>query len=586
MKLEKYSIALFAVLSVMGSFAQVPDSVVNKTVNVTREYRPAITDVGKIIAEPKIIEPTVNKSTPVYSDITTPISGAYNIHTLPATELLHEPSAVKKGFLRLGAGIPLNTLGDFMYPILDDKRNRLDVGLHHLGVFGDKKHAKTSLSLQFDHLFESFDLYAGAGGSHDYFNYYGIPYAGTESFIMSDAASRYGTAYYNDKDGNPVSFWNMSGYPVDNTHWCANGIVGIRSLPLADNLIFDAHVSYKLLYNVSSGISENQVRLDGLFEVPFESNRLGLKAEIYNFGYAVPTSTTFDFPDNYSVVKLNPYFKFVGDEWYVKLGARTGISIGSAGQIFSPSADVDAQWNAIPAYLSLYGALTGDLAVNSLYAIYDENRYLSLSERIKDTYTPVNAYLGFKLSPTYNLLFDVYGQYKIIGNQYFYVNKEFERTTAPADMPDNFSWVYLNNFDVVYSRATRASVGIRGSWDYKDQVNVYLKGAYHYWDVNEEMQAWHLPAWDADFGADVKAGSDVSISTRFYFQDGRYAKLSVSEGTKMDPVFDWNLGVSYAYRDWMSFFLRVNNILNKKYEFYKGYQVQGMNGMVGVAFSL
>ena len=48
---------------------------------------------------------------------------------------------------------------------------------------------------------------------------------------------------------------------------------------------------------------------------------------------------------------------------------------------------------------------------------------------------------------------------------------------------------------------------------------------------------------------------------------------------------DWNLGASYAYRDWMSVFVKLNNILNKKYDYYNGYDVQGINVMAGAAFS-
>ncbi len=577
------TIILF-IFSLSFSNAQTPDSVVNKSVTVTREFQPVITDVGKVITEPKVVEPVVDKSRPVYSDITTPLSVDYSVHTLPATELLHTAAAAKKGFLRLGVGVPLNTLADFMYPVLNDERNRLDVAIHHLGAFVDKKHTKTSASIKFDHLFKSFDLYAGVGGSHDYFNYYGRPFAGTEPFIMADVVNPYGNAIYS-KEGNTISLRDISGLPLDNTHWRANVTAGARSLPLADNLLFDANVNYKLFNSVNRGFSENQIHLNGLFEVPFEFNRLGMDIDIYNFNYTGNLDPQFTFPKSYNLFKLNPYLKLVGTDWFLKLGAKTGISIGGAGQIFTPSADVSGQWNVVPEYLSLYGGVTGDLTVNSLYDIYNENRYLSPQNRITDTYTPVDAYVGIKVSPVYNLLIDVYGQHKIISNQYFYINREFERTTTEAGMPDNFSRIYLNRFDVVLSQANRTSAGMRTAWDYKNQINIYLKGAYHLWDVKDEAHAWHLPSWDADFGANVKVGNDISVNTQFIFQDGRYAKLSDAQGTKMEPVFDWNIGAAYAYRDWMSVFFRVNNILNRKYEFYRGYEVQGINGMIGAAFS-
>lgn len=582
------TVALLIVFPSELLVSQTPDSVVNKSVTVTRDYQPVITDVGKVITAPKIVEPSVNKTKPIYSNIATPLSVDYSIHTLPAEELLHTPQSTKPGFLRLGMGFPLNSLADFMYPVLNDERNRLDVSLHHLGAFMDKKHSKTTLSVMYNHLFSKFDLYAGVGGSHDYFNYYGSPFASSEPFIMAEYArqDRFGQTMYRTPENNEISLYNISGLPLDNTHWRAGVTVGGRSLPLADNLIFDASLNYRLLNNVSNKISENQILLKGLFEVPFDLNRLGMDVFIYNFSYSGTDISYLAFPDNYSVIKLNPYYKLVGDSWYLRLGAKTGISIGGAGQIFSPSADVSGQWNAVSEYLALYAGVTGDLTVNSWYNIYDENRYLSSHIRIKDTYSPVDAYLGVKVSPVYNLLFDVYGQYKIISNQYFYINRPYERTGVPLpDLPGSFDKLFHNRFDVVYSHADRASVGARASWDFKNQINVYAKAAHHFWNVKEEAKAWHLPSWDMDFGASIKVGNDIAVNTQFYFQDGRYAKLSDAEGTLMTPVFDWNIGGSYAYRDWLSMFVRVNNILNKKYEFYKGYEVQGINGMVGVAFS-
>ena len=587
MKIKILSIVLLAFSSVL-MFAQTPDTVVNKSVTVTRDFKPVITDVGKVITAPKIVEPSVDKTSPVYSNITTPLSIDYNIHTLPAEELLHGIRPANKGFLRLGMGLPLNSLADFMYPILNNEQNRLDVSLHHLGAFVDQKHSKTAASVMYNHLFSSFDLYAGIGGSHDYFNYYGRPFASLEPFIISDVAgqNRFGSAAYLTPEMNETTLYNISGMPLDNTHWRANATVGARSLPLADNLIFDASLNYRLFNSVNNKMSENQIHLKGLFEVPFDFNRLGMDINIYNFIYSGTYGTGFTFPESYSVIKLNPYYKIVSDDWFLRLGAKTGISIGNAGQIFSPSADVSAQWNALHDLLAIYGGVTGDLTVNSWYNIFDENRYMSPQIRIKDTYTPVDAYLGIKVSPLYNLLFDVYGQYKVIGNQYFYINRPYERTgTPPADMPESFNKMYHNRFDVVYSQADRASVGLRASWDYKNQINVYLKGARHFWNVKDEVKAWHSPNWDVDFGANVKVINDIAINTHLYFQDGRYAKLSDADGTLMTPVLDWNLGASYAYRDWLSVFARVNNILNKKYEFYRGYQVQGINMMVGAAFS-
>ncbi len=583
----KSLIIVFALANATFGIAQTNDSTVHRSVDVSREFKPVINDAGKIISSPKIVEPTVIKSSPIYSNITTPLTVEHNIHLLKAQELLNRMPDAKKGFFRMGLGYPINTLGDFMYPIWSNDKNRLDVSVNHLGAFGDKKHSKTAASLKYNHLFNSFDFYTGVSGQHDFFNYYGSSFAGLTPVIMSEVAAKYGqnAFYIAPPKSDIMSLHTISGFAPDDSHWRFHANVGARSLPLASNLIFDAGLNFDGFKAVGSNLIENQILIDAMFNVPFNKNRLGIDFEAYNFTYNKELSPDFSSKDQYSVLKINPFWRIEGEKWFLRLGVKTGISIGQW-QTFTPSPDVAFQWNALPNYFAIFGGATGDLTVNSLNRIYNENRYVSSNIRIEDTYTPIDAYIGIKLSPAYNLMFDFYGQYKIIDNQYFYINKYYSAVSLPTIQDGlNFMDFYHNRFDVIYSKANRASLGMRAKWDFKNRLNLYLKGAYHRWDVETEAQAWHLPTWEADFGANVKITNDITATTQFIFQDGRYTKLSNQYGTKLNPVLDWNLAASYAYRDWLSVFAKLNNILNKKYEIYGGYDVQGINIMVGAAFS-
>ncbi|VBB44587.1 hypothetical protein TRIP_D260001 [uncultured Paludibacter sp.] len=316
-----------------------------------------------------------------------------------------------------------------------------------------------------------------------------------------------------------------------------------------------------------------------MVEVPFNDNKLGMSMEINNLQYSVYNQDNFSFPKTYSVIKFNPYYKITGDAGFLKLGVKTGIS--NQGQTFTPSPDVEAQWNAIPDNLALYGGVTGDLRINTMSLMYDENRYLSSPLRLNDLYTPINAFAGVKFKPAYNFLLDVFGSYKTIHDQYFFINREYTSNDVPEQ---NLERIYQNRFDVIYADAVQSTVGLRADYNYKNQVNVYLKGAYNYWDVDGEQYAWQLPVWDIDFGTSVQIMNNINVFTQIFFQDGRYAKLG-DKAVKMTPTLDINLGGSYTYNNWLSFFAKLNNILNKKYDIYYGYQVQGINGMVGVTLS-
>ncbi len=584
MKTKLYIIlTLVMVLFTVELQAQANDTTVHKTVTVTREFQPTINDAGKIINNPQVVAPDVNRTKPNYLNVTTPLETSFNIQHLRANELLHTPIDAKKAFARVGFGTPLNSLADFSYPLLSDEDNRLDFSLNHLGAFLDKIHSKTEAKLQYNHLFDKFDLYLGADASHNYYNYYARSFSNETPVILSDFAAQYPNIPFAEVgySSNITYLSKISALPQFNTIWRMGGEAGARSLPLSkENLIFDFGLKYRRLQATNNDIFENHFKLNADFSVPFELNRIGMDVELHflqdNANRTYENST-------YSVFKIAPHYLYEGDKLNMKLGIKTGIS-GGNNRTFTPSPDVFVQWNAWEEYLALYGIATGDLSINSLDKIYDENRYIAPNIRVKDTYTPLDAIVGIKLSPVHNLLIDMYGEFKYIYNQYYYRNR-FYVTGNSSDI-DNKDFFH-NRFDVSYSTTRRTSAGARISWDYKELVNIYAKGAYHFWDTKEVnvYRAWLMPEWDTDFGANLRIFQDWNISTQFIFQDGRYARLSNLMGTKMAAVMDLNASASYSYREWMSIFIKGNNLLNKKYELLPGYDVQGLNVLGGVSFS-
>jgi outer membrane cobalamin receptor len=53
----------------------------------------------------------------------------------------------------------------------------------------------------------------------------------------------------------------------------------------------------------------------------------------------------------------------------------------------------------------------------------------------------------------------------------------------------------------------------------------------------------------------------------------------------MNPKIDINLGSTYTFNKTFSAFAQLNNLLNSKYQEFYGYEVQGLNFMLGGAVS-
>jgi hypothetical protein len=592
MKTSKY-IQVILLFSIGLTFSlQAEDTIQNRSVSVEREYRPVIHDAGKINSMPQVLEPNVVKTPAVYSDFNLPLNAGFNIHTLPAAELVPEkPLNTNNGYARLGIGNYLNTLADFAYPLINAPDTRLDFSLNHLATFDAKEmHTTTKANLAFDEIFKTFDLYAGIGGGHEAFRYYGNYFNGADSIMnLNTLASKYGYSLYSEKNRVGINttpgLYNLnmlSNDPDGDTFWRFNVKAGVRSLPTATDLRYQAEIQYKA-FSAVNGITENMVHTQAGFSSVSEKNRLGLDLELFNMMYSSTSIPDFNFWKDYSVLTLNPYYSIERPAYSVRLGLKSSLSFVH-GKFMNPSADVLAEWKAIPQYVSLYGGLTGNYDVNTLDKTFSENPYLISDLRVNDTYTPVDVYAGIKLKPLYNLLLDAYIDYRQIDNQYFFVNKGYSLINSSVTMPASDTTLYSNRFNVVYSSATHVKMGFRANYNYKSLVNVELKWAYNSWNVASEPYAWNMPKYDAQLNTDIHINDNVTVSANLYYEGDRFAKLGYS-AVKMNDKVDINFGVAYSYNNWLTVFGKINNLINNQYQDYYGYDVQGINAMVGVAFS-
>jgi len=562
--------------------AEKKDSLVDRNVTVEREYKPIIQDAGKINSLPKTLEPFVEKTAARYSDFNLPLIASFNVHTLPAAELEREKRRESKGgFGRVGIGNYFNTLADFAYPIIKKPDLSMDVLLNHFATLGQKAHSTTKGAIAFDKYFDKLDLFAGVGGGHEYLKYYGDNFNNSKTAIALntlDQAAVYQAKNIAGVNSNAMSLSNLTNDSIDETFWRFNANLGIRSLPLSYDFRYLAEVQYNA-FDAHNGISEHQIYSKATFDALMRENRIGVDIELYNMMYRNDKPLLIKNLDAYSVLALNPYFSIENSTFDVRLGVKSSFSFGY-GNAFNPSLDVRAEWKAVPKIISIYAGLTGGYKVNTMNNSLSENRYLSPAIRIDDTYTPIELYAGLKVKPLYNLLLDAYIDYKQMNNQYFFINREYKNSTITSVD----STIYSNRFDAIYSAASHLKIGMRANYNLRNRVNIELKGAYNGWTVESMAYAWNKPKWEADLSTDIKITKDLSISANAFLEGARFAKLG-DTAIRMRPKIDINLGTSYSYNNWLTFFGKINNLINNQYQEYYGYQVQGINALVGASFS-
>lgn len=583
MNTSKYIVVLLLVVLGGTVTAQKKDTTVARNVTVEREYRPLIQDAGKVYSVPNVLVPSVKRAVPNYSDFNYPLVADFNIHVLPSAELQPDKKKeYKDGFATVGFGNYSNTYLQAALPLINKPDMLLDATLNHLGTFGDKLRSSTSAKLSFNKAFETSELFAGLGAGHDYYKYYGNSFLGDSVVKLTALQTTHGASAFIEKNGaslTPTAV-QLKDLNIDslNTCWRVQAYAGLRSLPAATGMRYTALVGYKS-FSSRQSLAEQMIHAQANLSGDLEKNRWGLDVDAFNNSYNANSTLVQTTPRANLLLNLNPYYSIATTDWDIRLGVKSSFSF-SEGAFFNPSLDVRAEWKVIPSYLAFYGAITGDYKLNSLYDSYSDNPYLAPEVKVQNTFSPSSFVLGLKLKPLYNLLIDAYLSNTIINNQHFYVNQQYS-LVAPGVSDTT---LYTNRFNVVYSEATVLKIGTRLSYNYRNKVSVELKGSYNNWQVATEQQAWNMPKWEGSMNAAVNINRYWTVSAQSYFEGERFAKVG-SAALRMSPIIDINLGTSYVYNSWLTGFLKINNLINNKYQHFYGYQNQGFNVLVGATFS-
>jgi hypothetical protein len=582
---QKYWIIVLAFLTIHTGVAQI-----DRNITVERDFEPVIQDAGKITGIPEVFQIDTKKGRVDYSEIYQPLSLDRQIVTLSAEQVKHEPmKSPREAFLRLGAGNYWNTLGELALPMINKEKDRLDLRLNHLGTFGKKQHAFSRANLAYNHYFTSYDLYAEAGVSHRFFNYYGDNFHGImgDTIDLNNHISTISEPFPDYTEQNlteitrtpqTINLGDLANNPLNKMMWRYHAQIGFRSLPAAVGTKHMGELNYEFM-DVNGGLKETIVKANYGFDMALGAHRLGVDVDFKNLFYGAKELTQINFWNYYAVLSLNPYYLMEGDNWYLRAGLKTIFSIVH-GRVFNPMPDVSGEWCVFPKWLSLYGGVVGDFKLSNLNTIYAENPYVYHDLRVKDVYTPVNPYFGFKLKPLHPVLIDAFVDYRYIVDQYFYVNKAYASGTDLGD----FTNLFINRFDVLYSNASLFKTGMRINYNHKDIVNLQLKGVYNAWNVKTEAYAWMKPALEVDFSTDVRINKNLKVMATAFYVGERYAKLG-DNPFKMNPKIDINLGSTYTFNKTFSAFAQLNNLLNSKYQEFYGYEMQGINFMLGGAVS-
>ncbi|MCD8182711.1 MAG: TonB-dependent receptor [Bacteroides sp.] len=519
---------------------QANDSTVNRTVVVEQEYNPDILDASKVNVLPKVEPPTVNKRTVEY-DATLMPAGNIPATVMQAYTGKEAQARALPGYVRLGYGNygNLDVRANYLFTL--SERDRLNLTLHMNGMDG------------------KLDLPENAGkwNSYYYHTFAGMDYTHGFGKVDLNVAGHFGLSNFNFLPG---SFNSKQKFTSGDLHF------GVRSTDEGPPFQFRAETNL-LLYGRQHELALNDTK-ETLVRTKAEAS--GAISEEQHIGVSLEMNNAFyqnnQFED-YTAVDLNPYYLLENDDWKVRLGAHVDLAF-DYGKKFYASPDVMVQYTFADSY-QLYAQAKGGKQLNDFRRLETISPYGQLELQPDATYEQLNAALGFKASPAPGVWFNLYGGYQNLRNDLLQL-----AIVGTAGNPALL-------LETAHTHNIYAGAEVR--YDYKDLLSFSASGVYRDWNISHEdtqkALLYFKPSLEADFRIDFKPISTVLVSLGY--QNISREKV---EGEKADAVSNLYLGGSYELFKGISVYARVNNLLNKDYQYYWGYPAEGINFLGGVSF--
>lgn len=557
------------------------DTTLNRQVSLEREYTPTIKDASKVNTLPALHEPQKKQYDIKFENSIPNMNiASYPIGNPGSGDIRTKIDYSKhRGYFLFGAGMYSNLDGAAGYRIVESKNDRLDIFATHNSTDGkikylnpnsllDEAKAKNMENLikaKYSHDFESLTWYLNGSFFNNTFNYYGNPFV----FSTADQApSLYEGFMKNNQNINVIE-----------------AETGITSKERSDVLYYSASIKYNN-FSTKYGPNTNYDGISGsLFDAlvniaaPVQTDhKAGVEGGIF-----FQTFSNVDFLPllekdpfhNLTIFKAKPYYSIDGGNFQLSLGANINWASDIENKfVVAPS--IKTSWNFDEKSL-LYFNVDGGINDNNVVAMNRVNRYINPASRVFISQTLYDAKIGVRSGVINGFEFDIFGGYKYTKDEHLFV---------PNESP---SWGNVS--EMMYANLGAGHFGGALKTKLIPYTDLSLKALTHFYSVSkytltdtapDKKEAWGLPSFTLDFNADFSFIENLTFSVNYIFEGGRKTYVN-NTSTTMDNINELNIRGSYNILDWLSFYVKVNNVMSQKYERYYGYTNQGINALGGIS---
>ena len=467
-----------------------------------------------------------------------------------------KPLEYQGSYLKLGFGSQFSPLAELMYSghKLNGEVEKLNYGIYayHLSAYGQKIKNQSFMDNKaavFANFYPSqqFKIGARLDFENNWVYYYGYNHTDT-SFSKSDIRQSY--------NGLNLDL-NLAGAKA--------GKLGVQ------------HESHVMLYGFFDKFKQQDIGVDvytDLSKTIKKQHRVYLHMEDFFSTFKSPKITApdtirpqlyTDHSSNNNLLNIKPGYEYTHARF--KIHGAFGICMDNS--TFYPLPDLGAEFIIVPDYLIVYGGWNLENRKLTYQTLAQRNPWLENGTfGLKNTRFE-DRFVGIK-GTARNFTYDVGFAQKVMRNM-------------PLFIYDTLDVKYRSL--LVYDNVKIYDIHLGMEYRVNSDLDFAFHGNVNFYDPTNEQKAWGLPMIDAVFTARYKIAEKIFLKAEVFGLGRSQAKLAGGKTLELNGTTDVNVGATYKFSKYFSFFAELNNLANIKYQQYYKYPTYGFNGKLGVIFT-
>jgi outer membrane receptor protein involved in Fe transport len=428
------------------------------------------------------------------------------------------------------------------------------------GLLLDDDFTKTKLNVNYSSNLRDLSWNVDGGFQYQKYNWYGLP----QPYFDSNTADTLDVdhSFYSANFGGEIDFINA--------------------------FVKNANMRFRR-FGDDQKSGENRFVFNTEFDVPIQGEVINTEVTLDYIGGSFDRNYYYDEELKYGNINvaLAPSYQLKQDDLTVNFGVEmVYLNDTEANRNkFYIYPNFTASYRLVDEILIAYGGIEGGLVQNSYYDLANENPYVSPTLIIVPTDQQYNASLGLKGKLSNSMSYDISGHYFADRNKPL-----FRSNSVLSGATEDYQ--YGNSYGIVYDNLKTYSIAGELNVDVNRNFKLAIKAEYFGYTTDLQEEPWNLPDVKGNLFLDYQIDNHWFAGAGLYYvgerKDQFYEEGTLNPTTPitvtLDSYFDVNAHLGYKINDQLSVYAKANNMVNKQYDRWFNYPVQGIQFLAGATF--